>query len=223
MGFNFTYKHSFLSTVLCVAFIFYFKHNSLFAQLIQAPNEIKNGLKEGLWNELDFMYLTDINGESKLVRIFHNTPEFVVAEGFFVNDYRHGVWKNYFIERYIDSGNTKYRKGLLKELYEVNYGHFSGKYVSYFKSGQVRLLGQYCIVEKHRVDTLQVPVGETDQVEDQIFESFYSSQMTGNWYEFEHSGELIQVKNYGKPLGCLQKLPDLSKIHPNSAINFQLK
>lgn len=180
-------------------------------------------MKEGLWNEMEFMIIMDIDGGTQLIKDLHFTPEHILTEGLYLNGYRNGVWRNFFIERYNDSGNSKYRKGQLKDLYEYDYGHFSGKYVSYFKSGQVRLLGEYCTIEDHRLDTLQVPVGQTDQVEDKIFESFYRSEMIGNWYEFDHSGELIQVKNHGRPAGCLQKLPNLPKINPNPAPFLQLK
>ncbi len=206
-----------------MGFIFYFQPHCLYAQLIQAPNQIKNGLNEGLWNEMDFMSLININGESHLVQNLHYAPEYVVSEGFYLNGYRQGVWKNFFINPFNDSGNTKYRKGQLKDLMVYESGYLNGLYISYFRNGQVRLLGEYCTIEDHRMDTLQVPVGETDQVEDKIFESFYRSEMTGNWYEFDHSGELIQVKNHGRPAGCLQKLPNLPKINPNPAAFLQLE
>jgi antitoxin component YwqK of YwqJK toxin-antitoxin module len=195
----------------------------LYAQLIQAPNEIKNGMKEGLWNEMEFMINMDIDGGTQLIKDLHFIPEHILAEGQYLNGYRNGVWRNFFIERYHDSGNSKYRKGQLKDLLVYENSYLKGLYISYFRNGQVRLLGEYCTIEDHRMDTLQVPVGETDQVEDKIFESFYRSEMTGNWYEFDHSGELIQVKNLGRPAGCLQKLPNLPKINPNPATLIQLK
>ncbi len=210
-------------TIFIIISIVSLQDYSLFAQLIQAPNEIKNGLKEGLWNETEFMYLMDINGGNQLIRDLHFTPEHILTEGLYLKGFRNGVWRNFFIERYIDSGKTKYRKGQVKDIYEFDCGNFSGKYISYFKSGQVRLLGQYCIIEDHRIDTLQVPVGETDQVENKIFESFYRSEMTGNWYEFDHAGELIEVKNHGRPAGCLQKLPNLPKINLHPATTIQLE
>lgn len=184
--------------------LIYFSSGISLAQLIQAKNEIKDSLREGLWNEIEIKTILDIKGESHIVFDLHYAPEYILSEGYYVKGNKHGVWKNFFIERYNDSGNVKYRKGQLKDLCEFEEGYLSGIFVSYFKNGQVRILGQYCIFKQYSLDTLEIPINCSDDYEQKVFESFYKSEMTGNWYEFEQSGKIKELKNYGKHEECLK-------------------
>ena len=174
-------------------------------QLITTPNEIKNGKKEGLWSEYEFLDSINIEGETRLMYGPHFTPLYGIVQGFYIEGERTGIWKSYMIERFLDSNETKYRKGSMKNLVEYVGGYKNGLFISYFNNGSIRLLGHYQKYKYFSMDTLSVTNPDTGITKDTVFISNFSSKMIGNWYEFDIDGRLIKTINYGQHVAWLYR------------------
>lgn len=167
------------------------------SQLITAPNETKNGLKIGLWNEQEFLRLMDIDGSSRLLHGQHFDPLFVIGEGQYSNGKKNGIWMYYWIERSLDSETVKYKKGRLFEVIEFNDDFRNGLYISYMKSGNILLLGHYLKIAHHTVDTIHLDI-DPEKPRDTVIVSEFASKMIGYWYEFNSDGSLKQRVDYGQ-------------------------
>jgi hypothetical protein len=99
-------------------------------QVNNAPNETKNGIKQGLWNERDILDSMTIDGHLVPFVGYHHDLVYGVAEGSYVNGKMTGVWK-YFWNEY----HKSHLNGPLKGIVEYDDGYRNGLFVSYFKSG----------------------------------------------------------------------------------------
>jgi hypothetical protein len=173
--------------------IFLFVTSISYGQLINSPNITEGGKKQGLWMEFSYLDSMDINGRSRIIRGQKDLPVTMISEGYYLNGEKSGSWKTYWIDRHVDSNRTIHRKGILNEFIEYDQNSMNGIYVSYYKSGGIRLLGHYKKIDSLSVDTIRFIDQVSELEKDTIIRSNFSSKMVGNWYEFNKSGSLIKT------------------------------
>lgn len=165
-------------------------------QVINSSNEFLNGKKKGAWMEYSYMNSIEINGERRLILRQKSRPQFSIQEGQYNNGERHGIWKTYWTDEYLDSNKIKFRKGPLYEIIEYDRGIENGPYTNFFKSGGIRIKGNNSRIAFHSIDTIQLFDQETDATRDTVIISEYRSEMVGIWQEYDEAGNLINSKDY---------------------------
>lgn len=171
-------------------------HQATVGQPIKAPNETINGKKNGHWNDLVFLDTMSIDGQRSLLLGQHHAPLYGSSEGIYLNGEKTGIWQYFWTEAFLDSGNVKYRKAPLKDVIVYEEGIRTGLFLSYFKCGQIRLIGQYKKVREFFADTIMLSNPDTGIDRDSVIYSYHSSILTGNWYEYKESGNLGNMVEY---------------------------
>lgn len=94
------------------------------AQLIlNAPNKLINGKKDGFWSERTIEDSLFSNGTSRLALDLHYNPKYLIAEGQYKDDEKTGIWRLYWIDQSLneETGNIIYQKGQIKRIEEYRY------------------------------------------------------------------------------------------------------
>jgi hypothetical protein len=165
-------------------------------QVINSSNEFLNGKKKGAWMEYSYMNSIEINGERRLILRQKSRPQFSIQEGQYNNGERHGIWKTYWTDEYLDSNKIKFQEGPLYEIIEYDRGTENGPYSTFFKSGGIMIRGNYSRMAYQSIDTIQLIDQETEAIRDTVITSEYSSKMVGVWQEYDEEGNLINSKDY---------------------------
>jgi hypothetical protein len=183
-----------IQTILIIVMSLFLTTSSS-GQIITTPNKVIKGKKTGPWSSTVYCDTIDFQGASHIVLRYHGDPEYVLSEGYYMNDLMEGFWKEYWIVSQIENTRTFYKRGPLKSVKEYKGDLLSGLFIENYRDGNMKVIGHYEIYQDNKPDTVvripnwtKDPTGNT--LKDTIIHRKMNSRPYGRWYYFSTNGQL---------------------------------